>query len=65
LSEKFEWWEIHNELSLKNRIFVLERKKGAFNSETKEFNFEYFSLPVEYEGTRKNIVPTDLSNSKD
>ncbi|HET8885302.1 MAG TPA: hypothetical protein VFM70_03015 [Salinimicrobium sp.] len=43
-------WEIHNELSLIKEIFIIGRQNG-----------NYYFLPLIYEGTRKNIIPTDLS----
>jgi len=60
-----EYWEVHNELSLKKKIYLLEKREGKFNSGTGEFDYSYFILPLIYEGTRKNIVPTDLSINKE
>lgn len=64
LSKNKKWWEIHNQLSLKNKIFLLEKKETNFNSSTGKFNYSYFISPMIYEGTRKNIIPTDLSIKK-
>lgn len=61
LSKEKKWWEIHNYLSLKKKIFLLEKRETVFNSKTNKFDFGYFIMPMVYEGTRKNIVPTDLS----
>ncbi len=59
-----EWWEIHNELSLKKKIYLLEKRKTKLNSKTGKFEYAYYIIPMIYEGTRKNIVPTDLSSKK-
>ncbi len=61
-SENKEWWQIHNELSLKKKIFLIEKREGAFNTSTGKYEITYYMLPMIYEGTRKNVVPTDLSN---
>ncbi|MFD2551626.1 hypothetical protein ACFSQP_07340 [Bizionia sediminis] len=61
-SENKEWWQIHNELSLKRKIFLIEKREGAFNTSTGKYEITYYMLPMIYEGTRKNVVPTDLSN---
>lgn len=54
-----EWWRVHNELSLKKKIFLIEKRKTDFNPSTNDF--KYYTIPLIYKGTRKNIVPTDLS----
>lgn len=64
LSNDIEWWDLHNKLSLKKKIFLLEKRETKFNSSTNKFDFKYFIVPMLYEGTRKNIVPTDLSINK-
>ena len=64
LKKNKKWWEIHNELSLKRKIFLLEKINTDFNSSTGKYNFKWYSLPVMYLGTRKNTVPTDLSLNK-
>ena len=61
LSKNKKWWEIHNELSQKREIYLLEKRKEGFNSQTGNYEYKYYILPMIYEGTRKNIVPTDLS----
>ena len=54
-----EYWEVHNELSLKKKIFLIEKisDKDSITAGT----IKYYILPIRYVGTRKNIVPTDLS----
>ncbi len=59
-TEKKDFWQIHNELSLKKKIFLLEKRQGDFNTVTGHYNQRYYILPMIYEGTRKNIVPTDF-----
>lgn len=49
--ENKEFWEIHNELSLKSKIYLIEKKDSL----------KYYLFPMIYEGTRKNIIPTNLS----
>ena len=61
LSKNKKWWEIHNELSQKREIYLLEKRKEGFNSQTGNYEYKYYILPMIYEGTRKIIVPTDLS----
>lgn len=58
-----KWWEVHNQLSLKETIFLLEKRKENFNSETGKYDYNYYIIPLIYTGTRKNIVPTDLSDN--
>jgi len=60
LKKDKEWWQIHNELSLYKKIFLLEKRETKFNVSTGKFDFGYFISPMIYEGTRKNIVPTSL-----
>jgi len=52
-------WEIHNELSLKRKIYFIEKRK--IKSNKPYFEYKYYVIPAIYEGTRKNVVPTDLS----
>lgn len=42
-------WQVHNELSLKSKIYLIEK------GDTK-----YYILPLIYEGTKKNVVQTAL-----
>ncbi len=53
-------WEIHNELSLKRKIYFIEKRK--IKSNKPYFEYKYYVVPAIYEGTRKNVVPTDLSS---
>jgi len=53
-------WEIHNELSLMRNVFFIKKTK----SDKPNFEYKYYVIPVIYEGTRKNIIPTDLSIHK-
>ncbi|UPS92512.1 hypothetical protein [Bizionia sp. M204] len=62
LTKDKKFWQVHNELSLKKKIFLIEKRKGKFNSSTGKYEITYYMLPMIYEGTRKNVVPTDLSN---
>ncbi|WP_417195299.1 hypothetical protein [Bizionia sp.] len=62
LTKNNAFWEVHNDLSLRKKIFLIEKKEGKFNSSTGKYDINYYILPMIYEGTRKNIVPTDLSN---
>ncbi len=50
-------WEIHNELSLMKKIFFIKKIKS-------NFKYKYYAIPAIYEGTRKNVIPTDLSKHK-
>ncbi len=52
-------WKIHNELSLKRKIYLIEKRK--IKSNKPYFEYKYYVVPSIYEGTRKNVVPTDLS----
>ena len=61
LRKNHKWWEIHNFLSLKKDIYVVEKSKGKWQQEKNSFSYLYFSIPVEYLGTTKNMVPTDFS----
>lgn len=61
LSKNKKWWQIHNMLSLKKKIYLVEKRNGKFNLKIKEYNIKYFIIPLVYLGTRKNFVPTDLS----
>lgn len=54
LSNEKKWWEIHDFLSLKNKIYIIF--KGNSNK-------NFFSIPVIYLHTKKNFVPTDLSKT--
>lgn len=63
LSKNKEWWEIHNAISLYKKIYLLEKKENTEHN--KNNNVLYFIMPMKYEGTRKNIIPTDLSFRKD
>ena len=65
LTKNKEWWEVHNELSLKKEIYLLEKLQSKFNVESGNFDYEYYILPLQYEWTMKNIVPTDLSIVKE
>ncbi|TVZ52691.1 hypothetical protein [Dokdonia sp. Hel_I_53] len=56
LVEQKAFWQVHNELSLKKKIFLLEEVNCT--SITAKNSFEYFILPLIYVGTRKNIIPT-------
>jgi hypothetical protein len=60
-TENKEWWQIHNELSLKKKILLVEKKVFTDYYYRKKDSIKYYVLPMIYEGTRKNIVPTDLS----
>lgn len=62
LTKDKAFWEVHNDLSLKKKIVLIEKKEGEFNSSTGEYAINYYMFSMTYEGTRKNIVPTDLSN---
>ncbi|NQW35547.1 MAG: hypothetical protein HQ471_00945 [Flavobacteriales bacterium] len=67
LSENKKWWEIHNELSLKKKIFLLEKVKikddsGTYSLEGYKEITKYYIIPMIYECTRKNTVPTNLSS---
>lgn len=57
-----KFWEIHNELSLIKNIFFIEKRK--IKSNKPDFEYKYYIIPAIYEGTRKNIIPTDLSIHK-
>lgn len=52
------WWQLHNELSLKKKIYLLEKKIYPDYYYRKKDTVKYYVLPMIYEGTRKNIVPT-------
>ena len=64
LTKNKEWWQVHNELSLKKNIYLLEKRKEKFNSQTGKWKYGYYILPMIYEGTRKDVVPTDLSSDR-
>ena len=53
-------WEIHNELSLKRKIYFIEKRK--IKSNKPYFEYKYYVIPAIYKGTMKNIVPTNLSS---
>jgi len=57
-----EFWEIHNELSLFKNIYFVEKRK--VKTDKSHYEYKYFYIPARYEGTRKNIIPTDLSIHK-
>lgn len=63
LSKNKKWWEIHDILSLKKKIYLLEKKSISGNKN--KDSTQYYIMPMIYEGTRKNIVPTDLSFKKE
>lgn len=64
LSKDKKWWELHNDLSLRNKIFLLEKKRGKLNTKSNVYDCKYYIIPLIYEGTRKNIIPTDLSSKR-
>ncbi|WP_034061002.1 hypothetical protein [Lacinutrix jangbogonensis] len=57
-----QWWELHDELSSKKTIYLVEKINDSFNSQTGVYSFKYYILPMRYTGTRKNVIPTDLSS---
>lgn len=58
LTNKKQWWKVHNQLSLYKKIFLVEKIENKTGSNTSPYN--YYIMPLIYEGTRKNIIPTDL-----
>lgn len=62
LTYKKKWWKVHNQLSLYKKIFLVEKIENKTESNTSLYN--YYIMPLIYEGTRKNIIPTDLSIKK-
>ncbi|MGO2358846.1 hypothetical protein [Mesonia sp.] len=60
LTKNKKWWEIHNELSLKKHIFLIDKRNEGINNNTGKYLIKYYVMPMIYEGTRKNIVPTNL-----
>ncbi|MCG8235126.1 hypothetical protein [Tenacibaculum finnmarkense] len=59
LTHKKKWWKVHNQLSLYKKIFLVENIENKNGINTSQSN--YYIIPLIYEGTRKNIIPTDLS----
>ncbi len=51
-------WELHNELSLKKTV-LLEKKTIKKDSNGNHIT-KYYIIPMIYEGTRKNVIPTQL-----
>lgn len=60
LTNKKQWWKVHNQLSLYKKIFLVEKIENKTGTNTNPYNF--YIMPLIYEGTRKNIIPTDLSH---
>lgn len=58
-SKNKKYWEIHNELSLIKYIYIIEK---VSNNSVSGGSFKYYVFPVIYEGTSKNVIPTDMSN---
>ena len=50
-------WQVHEELSLVSEIFLIQKVKESNGS------YNCYKIPVVYEGTRKNTVPTDLNKN--
>ena len=53
-------WELHEEFSLK-KIYLLQKEVTRNNNNEKIIKYYYYNL--EYEGTRKNLVITDMSKN--
>ena len=52
------FWEIHNELSLKRKIYLVTDIEGQSEHPMVSKNL-YYVYPLIYTGTRKNVVVTD------
>ena len=65
ISKGKKWWKLHEELSLKKKIYLLEKLENNINPKTKITDYKYYVIPLIYEGTAKNTIPTDLSFKKE
>ena len=62
LQKNKEWYQIHNFLSLKKQIYLIQKKQIKIPSLNNKSVSRYYLIPMIYEGTRKNIIPTNMSN---
>ena len=59
LSKEMTNWEIHNFLSKKRKIYLITKQKTK-RSRNKMNSIIYYSYPLNYQGTQKNIEVLNL-----